>query len=250
MQSLRPISSTLLQTATRTPTISHLSCRAAYVSNQRRTFLSNPFAGPSLLTASRTLDYPAKAIYAVISDINSYSTFLPYCQTSEVTTRSSPASDGNKYPAEAKLVVGYGDMSETFVSRVYCVPETTVEAVSGRAETALNPDDITHHSPRSSSEASTKDTVMSKLITRWTLMPFPHKPPPTPEQADKNNSAESEPESIERTQVTLNIEYQFANPVYAALSSAAAPKVADKMIEAFENRVRSVVENSRSQSNK
>ena len=73
-------------------------------------------------------------------------------------------------------------------------------------------------------------------------MPFPHKLPPTAEQADKSNRAESEPESTERTQVSLNIEYQFANPVYAALSSAAAPKVADKMIEAFENRVKSVVE--------
>ncbi|KAK5133646.1 hypothetical protein LTR08_007500 [Meristemomyces frigidus] len=243
MQSLRPISSTLLQTATRIPTISQFSCRTANRTTHRRTFLTNPFAGPQHLTASRTLDYPAKTIYAIIADINSYSTFLPYCQHSQVTKRSAPASDGNTYPEEAQLVVGFnGDVSETFTSRVYCVPETLVEAVSGQAQTALSPDDITHHSPRSSSEASTKDTVMSRLVTRWTLLPFPHKPLPTAEQADKNNSAESEPESIERTQVSLNIEYQFANPVYAALSSAAAPKVADKMIEAFENRVKSVVE--------
>ena len=30
--------------------------------------------------------------------------------------------------------------------------------------------------------------------------------------------------------------------MYAALSAAAAPKIADKMIEAFEKRVRSVIE--------
>jgi coenzyme Q-binding protein COQ10 len=44
------------------------------------------------------------------------------------------------------------------------------------------------------------------------------------------------------TDVNLVIEYQFANPVYAALSAAAAPKVAEKMIEAFENRVKAVAE--------
>ena len=46
----------------------------------------------------------------------------------------------------------------------------------------------------------------------------------------------------EKTEVSLSIEYQFANPMYAALSSAAAPKVAEKMIEAFEKRVRAVIE--------
>lgn len=46
----------------------------------------------------------------------------------------------------------------------------------------------------------------------------------------------------ERTEVNLVIEFQFSNPLYAALSSAAAPKVADKMIEAFENRVQAVME--------
>lgn len=41
-----------------------------------------------------------------------------------------------------------------------------------------------------------------------------------------------------QTEVRLKIEYAFANPLYAALSAAAAPKVADKMIQAFEERVR------------
>jgi len=38
------------------------------------------------------------------------------------------------------------------------------------------------------------------------------------------------------------VEFQFANPVYAALSSAAAPRVAEKMIDAFEKRVKAVME--------
>ena len=46
----------------------------------------------------------------------------------------------------------------------------------------------------------------------------------------------------EKTEVSLSIEYEFANPMYAALSSAAAPRVTEKMIEAFEKRVKAVVE--------
>lgn len=37
--------------------------------------------------------------------------------------------------------------------------------------------------------------------------------------------------------MNLTIEYQFVNPIYNALSAAAAPKVAEKIIGAFEDRV-------------
>ncbi|KAK5122429.1 hypothetical protein LTR85_004013 [Meristemomyces frigidus] len=258
MQTLRSISTTLLQTATRTPAAS-LSCRAAYLAStrphqqqqqQHRTFIPNPFAGSQTLTATRTLQYPAKLIYSIISDVGSYSTFLPYCRESVVTKASQPALDGKTYPEEAKLVVGLNnDMSETFTSRIYCVPETIVEAVSGRGETLLSPEQIKHHSSRPSSleeDASRKDTVLSQLTTRWTLRPYPYKPPPAsaihPDTVHKNHDETSDLPSQERTEVRLNIEFQFANPVYAALSSAAAPRVADKMIEAFEKRVKSVIE--------
>lgn len=49
-------------------------------------------------------------------------------------------------------------------------------------------------------------------------------------------------DSREMTEIHLNIEYTFANPVYSTLSAAAAPKVADKMIEAFEKRVKGVMD--------
>jgi coenzyme Q-binding protein COQ10 len=39
------------------------------------------------------------------------------------------------------------------------------------------------------------------------------------------------------TQVRLDLEFAFANPLYATLSAAAAPKVADLMVKAFEERV-------------
>lgn len=45
-----------------------------------------------------------------------------------------------------------------------------------------------------------------------------------------------------QTEVNLVIDYQFANPLYTTLSAAAAPKVADKMIEAFEMRAREMLD--------
>ena len=41
----------------------------------------------------------------------------------------------------------------------------------------------------------------------------------------------------EQTEVTLAIEFQFASPVYTAMSATVMPLVAGKIIEAFEKRV-------------
>lgn len=256
MQTLRPLTSHLWGTSA-CSTIP--SCRAAAAARttqwpsprcHRRTFVSNPFAGPQTLTATRTLQYPSRLIYSVISDVAGYETFVPWCQASIVTKTSQPASNGKTYPEEAKLVIGFNnDVSETFTSRVYCVPGQVVEAVSGNAETTLLPSDIPHHSPRPADpeqDASRKETVMTYLLTRWTIKPYPYKPPPMsathPTSTHKNHEETSDLPGQEKTEVNLHIQYQFANPMYAALSSAAAPRVAEKMIEAFEKRVKAVIE--------
>lgn len=240
-RTLGPLAKPLLQP--RTIAVPSLS-----TSSQRRSFISNPFSGPQTLVASRTLQYPAKVIYDIISDVSSYSTFIPYCQSSTVTKRSEPAPNGKSYPEEAKLIVGYNDYSEAFVSRVYCVPESVVEAVSGLAKTSLKSNEIAHHNPRPAAEQdpSRKETVMTHLLTRWTLRSFPYKPPPTsathPSTTHMNHKETSPIPGQEKTEIDLSIEYQFANPVYGMLGATAAPKVAEKMIEAFEKRVKAVVE--------
>ena len=43
------------------------------------------------------------------------------------------------------------------------------------------------------------------------------------------------------TEVRLNIDARWNNPVLAAMSQGAAPKVADLMVEAFERRAREVL---------
>ncbi|EME39154.1 hypothetical protein DOTSEDRAFT_75040 [Dothistroma septosporum NZE10] len=260
MKSVKPLSSIsngLLQSTLRQPTI----CRAAYLANSptrstnhdrqhHRTFVSNPFTQNQTLTASRTLHAPSSVIYSIISDVSSYNQFVPYCHKSEVTKWSEAAQDGKRYPEVAQLVIGFNDsISESFTSRVYCVPEKIVEAVSGSTKGTLeNSPDASHHGPRPASEqdASRNNTVMSHLLTRWTLRPFPYKPPPTgavhKEGVHKNHEETSPIPGQQRTEVHLAIEYKFVNPVYDALANTAANKVAEKMIEAFENRVKMVME--------
>jgi coenzyme Q-binding protein COQ10 len=202
------------------------------------------------LSATRILLCPPSIIYTVISDVGAYSQFVPYCQGSIVTKHSAPAKDGKSYPEEAKLLIGFNnDISEEFTSRVYCVPGRVVEAVSGNTLSSLEgSEECAHHSarPACDEDPSQRSTAMAHLRTRWTLMPYPYKPPPVdaidPTTYHKNVEKSGEAKPQDKTQVHLDIEFAFANPMYAALSKAAAPKVAEKMIEAFEKRVRAVME--------
>ena len=241
-KTMRPFANTLLQSQQHTAyrALPSLARRQQQQHHQQRSFFPNPFASEKqTLTASRTLQYPAKVIYDTISDVSSYSAFIPYCQSSIVTKSSKPAEDGKSYPEEAKLSIGFNsDVSEEFWSRVYCQPGRVVEAVSGRTDSALSPEQVPHHSerPAADRDPTRNESVLTHLSTTWTLRPFPYRPPP-PAAGQKTDGP-----GIETTDVNLVIEYQFANPVYGVLSAAAAPKVAEKMIEAFENRVKAVAE--------
>ncbi|KAK7184202.1 hypothetical protein DPSP01_001162 [Paraphaeosphaeria sporulosa] len=202
---------------------------------QRRTFLSNPFqsslnplagpAQPQTLTAKRILPYPAAPIYSIVSDVQSYSSFLPYCQSSAVTRWSAPDSTyARKWPSEASLVVGWGNLTESFTSRVFCVPGRIVESIGGDTETNLNAKDIAHHMEGAQNNnrgaRGAGSGLMTHLRSRWTI-----------EALGENE-----------TEVSLALEFAFSNPMYTALSAGAAPKVADIMVKAFEERVQTLLD--------
>lgn len=46
----------------------------------------------------------------------------------------------------------------------------------------------------------------------------------------------------DKTEVSLALEFAFANPMYTALSAGAAPKIADIMVKAFEERVHKLLD--------
>ncbi|KAK8202903.1 dehydrase and lipid transport-domain-containing protein [Phyllosticta capitalensis] len=212
------------------------TCGASSPPQARRTFLPdlpNPFGASSssatlqTYSATRTLPYAPGPIYSIIADVSSYSSFLPFCSASTVTKWSAPDAVLKKqWPHHATLVVGWQGISESFQSRVYCVPERIVEAVSGSSKTELPKEQIAHHllpeeaedaAAKAKSSAQEDARLLKSLNTRWTVTPL----------ADAGN----------QTQVTLSIEFAFANPLYSAMSAAVTPKVAGLMIEAFEQRV-------------
>lgn len=138
-----------------------------------------------------------------------------------MTKWSNPDSiTGRRWPEEATLVVGWKDITESFKSRVYCVPGRIVESVSGQSKTSLPKEDIKHHSELVGTVGSS-GSLMTHLVSRWTVSDAQNKPG--------------------HTHVDLAVEFQFANPIYSALSSAASPKMADIMMRAFEDRVKAAM---------
>lgn len=105
-------------------------------------------------------------------------------------------STSPKSPLRADLHVGWGGFTEVFTSRLDCKPGESVEAISG------------------GKDAETDNGVFKSLVTKWSVKDVGEK----------------------GTQVDLRIRYEFANPVYAAVSAAVSDKVAGVMIEAFEKQ--------------
>jgi len=202
----------------------------------QRSFITLPGTESQSLSATRILPYKSSSLYNLIADVDSYSSFLPYCLGSNVTKWSSPDANGKMWPSEADLKVGWGGYEETFTSRLYCVPGSIVEALSGEAVTDLAKSELSHHSETINSPVEA-NAIFKSLSTRWALKPFHYKPPTGQPQTDK-----TEHPSRDQTEVHLTIDFQFANPLYAALSKAVAPRVAGIMIEAFEVRARKLLD--------
>ncbi|KAI1199534.1 hypothetical protein F5X97DRAFT_117461 [Nemania serpens] len=218
-----------------------------------RPFLTSILAPPQTVTASRRLPHAPAALYALIADIDSYSAFVPYCSASRVTAWTAAAADPvfrRRWPARADLTAGWGGLEQTYTSRVFCVPGSVVEALSGEgARSGIPPDVLARHGLRDDddagdgggggdggpSSASTAaggsaggegEGVFKTLVTRWTV---------TPVAGSQNQTTQ------QWSDVDLNIRFQFANPLYAAVSSAVADKVAPVMIEAFVERARKLL---------
>ncbi|KAH6612646.1 dehydrase and lipid transport-domain-containing protein [Boeremia exigua] len=177
------------------------------------------------LRAARTLPYPSAPIYSIIADVPAYASFVPYCTRSTITRWSAPdALTGRRWPSAGTLTSGFGGLSETFASRVYCVPGRVVESVGGDAVTALPADAIQHHlvDADGGERGGEGGGLLTHLRNTWTV----------------------EEVRPGETRIELELEVAFANPVYAALSAGAAPKVAEAMVRAFEERVRGLLRDS------
>ncbi|WVW87000.1 hypothetical protein I302_109056 [Kwoniella bestiolae CBS 10118] len=198
--------------------------------------------------ARKILPYSQAQLYSLVSDVPSYSSFIPFCNSSTVLSKphskssssSSNDSDGSiqkrqwkdwapgsePFEVLAELAVGFGGLEERYVSRVKGVPFESVTAT-----------------------ASSQTPLFKSLITRWSFSPASHLsphpsnspfPPSSPSHIRMPNTNSTTPQSDDPntgpTLLTIDLNFNFANPLHRIASQAVLPKVADKMVEAFEKR--------------
>lgn len=183
----------------------------------RRTFLDSllPSDKPLTINVTRTLPYPRAKLYDLIVDVDSYSRFLPFCHHSHVTAWTAPdPATGARWPTEGELTVGYGPVTQSYTSRIVCVPGRSVEALSG------------HEEPVAARDGGRNP--FKQLVTKWTVEDAPA-PPRGPGGAE---------EGREWTRVDLDMRMRLEDPFLQMVLSKVAGETADKMIEAFEKRVR------------
>lgn len=88
---------------------------------QCRHFFSFPSAEPTTFSVTQRFDYPPSLIYGVVSDVQHYSDFVPFCEGSTITK-----TDGDGNPVEAVLKVGWNQFNEEFASKIECVKDKSV----------------------------------------------------------------------------------------------------------------------------
>ncbi|KAK6510886.1 hypothetical protein TWF506_009977 [Arthrobotrys conoides] len=178
---------------------------------QTRSFiLPTTSSTPQRLTVTRNLRHPPSKLFTLISDINSYSSFVPFCVKSTVTSTTPPP---DSFPTTADLRVGWGGYDETFTSKVKC--ERFDEGKGGVVM----------------ADAS-ENGIFEVLRATWVV---------NEKDKDVVLNVEKVKKEMEESKVDLEIEYKFANPLYAVMSEAVVPVVAGKIIEAFEGRVEQVL---------
>ncbi|KAK3402740.1 dehydrase and lipid transport-domain-containing protein [Sordaria brevicollis] len=221
----------------------------------------NGSAPETTLRARRILPYPPSHLYNLIADVSSYDKFLPHCSRSVVTAwASAPSSpepapaptangeaggtqtpqgqgEGNgrerkKWPARGDLTVGWGPFTESYSSRVYCVPDDgsglgIVEAVSGNASTNIPPAVLQQYGYKSPSDTERMEGLFESLVTRWTVR-----------SVSAPGGIKSEAGGDKWTEVALSVRFKFANPVLGVAVGQLAGQKVDEMVAAFEERAR------------
>ncbi|AEO56118.1 hypothetical protein MYCTH_2300663 [Thermothelomyces thermophilus ATCC 42464] len=206
---------------------------------------------PKTVRARRLLPYTPAQVYALIADVDSYKHFLPHCAHSRVTKWTTPpkhppaqaaattTTTPTRYPALADLTVGWGPFTQTYTSRVYCVPGEVVEAVSGSADTSIPREVLRSVGYELGEECGggrppRMEGIFESLVTRWTVKPA------GVGHGGGGPAARGRGEGPAScwTEVTLSVTFQFANPALGFAVGQVADEKVDEMAEAFEGRAR------------
>lgn len=83
--------------------------------------------------------------------------------------------------------------------------------------------------------------LFERLRSTWRVRASAGGDAPAAEAARRHGALRPAEYPAAASEVSLEIEFRFRNPLYSAMSSAVADRVASMLIEAFEKRVRSVL---------
>ncbi|KAF8322765.1 cyclase/dehydrase, partial [Cantharellus anzutake] len=161
------------------------------------------------------LRYTQKQLYDVVSDVNSYHRFVPYCTGSRVVSKPrQDAKSKHDEPYLMEMTVVFLSVRQTYVSEVWFKPFESVQAV-----------------------AASGNSVFKSLQSIWTFQPLI----PSATSSSTTSKAMTSPPSLvpnesPQTRVSLEVIFHFQNPLHAALSRAFTDQVSHPMIAAFEER--------------
>ncbi|KAH9055309.1 dehydrase and lipid transport-domain-containing protein [Lactarius vividus] len=197
------------------------------------TSFPSPFADsagvkPQTYHEHKVLPYTRRQLYAVVADVGSYASFLPFCTRSRVlgpptpldhnTTHTSPDAKSGAMQMEAELTVAFLAFTEHYTSRVTCVPYESVRAVAVSSTPLFKMLETTWRFQPAASTSRARTDLDGAALTS----------PLRPARAGANDTGS--------TLLSLDLAFEFANPLHAAVSGAFFGKVSALMVKAFEER--------------
>ncbi|ORX93094.1 cyclase/dehydrase [Basidiobolus meristosporus CBS 931.73] len=149
-----------------------------------------------------TSRYSPQQLYEVVSNVDDYKKFLPWCSDSRVLVSRPPSAPlGGRKVMQAELVVGFQAFNERYTSEVTCDNPTQVRAVASNS------------------------LLFNHLENRWrfTPIPNPHQVPGSPPKQPL-------------CQVDFYVNFEFSSPIHAQISNLFFDQVSSLMIKAFVDR--------------
>ncbi|KAL2917788.1 Coenzyme Q-binding protein coq10, mitochondrial [Polyrhizophydium stewartii] len=206
----------------------------------RRTFLtalfdSGPQSSVQQYRERRVLGYSAAQMCALVSDVDQYSRFVPWCVGSRVLSRhatraagagagaragaptpaqlaAQPELAGTRLSMRAELSIGFQAFSEAYTSTVTCEHPTLVRAVASNS------------------------SVFKTLVNEWRFQPVPPAlripgPPGSPPASGPFSETD-----LRSCLVDFSVAFEFNNALYAQASGLFLDEVSKMMVTAFERR--------------
>ncbi|KAH9023078.1 hypothetical protein EDB85DRAFT_338155 [Lactarius pseudohatsudake] len=197
------------------------------------TSFPSPFADsagfkPQTYHEHKVLPYTRRQLYAVVADVGSYASFLPFCTRSARSAPTDPPRPQHHphlLAKRTKRCIADGGRTHRRLPRVHGA--------------LYEPRDVC--APRAVAVSSTP--LFKMLETTWRFQPTASAPTSTSQARTDLDGATSSPRPESAgandtgpTLLSLDLAFEFANPLHGAVSGAFFGKVSGLMVKAFEER--------------